>query len=64
VTTLAVSRNIRIMISSRCNDKFPLDGKNARTLTEIRKELKREIEAPQLFGLDAFEVWINEETRA
>ena len=59
---MAVSRNIRIMISSRCNDKFPPDGKNARTLTEIRKELKREIEAQQLFGLGAFEVWINEET--
>lgn len=59
---MALSRNIRVMISSRCNDKFPQDGKGAQTLTEIRKQLKREIEGQQIFGFDAFEVWINEET--
>jgi hypothetical protein len=51
------------MISSRCNDRFPLSGTNAtRTLTEIRKELKKEIESTKIFGKEPFEVWINEET--
>ncbi len=59
---MAVSRNIRIMISSRCNDRFPLEGKSSPTLTEIRKQLKAEIESQELFGAEAFEVWINEET--
>jgi hypothetical protein len=59
---MAVSRNIRVMISSRCNDRFPLDGKKSPTLTTIRKDLKKEIEAQTLFGDTAFEVWINEET--
>lgn len=56
---MAISRNVRIMISSRCNDKFPANGKT--TLSEIRKELKKEIEAEKLFGQNTFEVWINED---
>jgi hypothetical protein len=59
---MAVSRNIRIMISSRCNDACFFDDKKSPTLTAIRKELKTEIEAQKLFGEPAFEVWINEET--
>jgi len=59
---MAVSRNIRVMISSRCNDPFPADGKTSPTLTTIRRELKKEIVAQELFGQTAFEVWINEET--
>lgn len=58
---MAISRNIRIMISSRCNVNFP-PGAGNRKLSEIRKELKHEIEAEELFGEPAYEVWINEET--
>lgn len=57
---MATSSKIRIMISSRCNDKFP--PADATTLSEIRRELKTEIEAVKVFGKKAFEVWINEET--
>jgi hypothetical protein len=59
---MALSRNIRVMISSRCNDLFPSNGKGAVTLSDIRKDLKKEIEGQELFGKPAFEVWINEET--
>ncbi|HLG15534.1 MAG TPA: DUF4062 domain-containing protein [Blastocatellia bacterium] len=57
---MALSRNIRVMISSRCNDRFPAGSKNSPTLSTIRKDLKKEIEAQELFGDTAFEVWINE----
>lgn len=59
---MAGSSVIRVMLSSRCNDVFPASGGVARTLSEIRKELKRDIEAIKLFGRETFEVWINEET--
>jgi hypothetical protein len=58
---MAVSSKIKIMISSRCNDVFPV-GVSGRSLSEIRKDLKREIEGTKLFDQDIFEVWINEET--
>ena len=58
---MARSPNIRIMISSRCNDRFNPADKRSPTLSTIRKELKKEIEAQELFGATAFEVWINEE---
>lgn len=55
-------RKIKVMISSRCNDDFPAkSGVGSRKLSEIRKELKRDIEAEKLFGKEAFEVWINED---
>jgi hypothetical protein len=57
---MAVSSKIRVMISSRCNDPFPAGART--TLTDIRRELKREIEAAEFFGKNIFEVWINEET--
>lgn len=47
------------MISSRCNDPFPADSTT--TLSEIRRELKAEIEAAKIFGRRIFEVWINED---
>ena len=49
------------MISSRCSDIFPLAAKGASRLSEIRKRLKSEIEASQLFGQNIYEVWINED---
>lgn len=58
---MATSKNIRIMVSSRCNVNFPAGTGNTK-LSTIRRELKKEIEAEKLFGSSAYEVWINEET--
>jgi hypothetical protein len=58
---MAVSSKIKIMISSRCNDRFPLEGKGARALSEIRAGLKKNIEDVRVFGQATYEVWINEE---
>lgn len=52
------SRKIRIMISSRCYDAFPAGGEK---LSVLRKRLKAEIEAANLFGAGLFEVWTNED---
>lgn len=49
------------MISSRCNDPFPLGNKDSTTLSSIRKELKVEIEKVEVFGKKVFDVWINED---
>ena len=58
---MAKSSKLRVMISSRCDDKFPL-GPGGRPLSHIRRELKREIEGVEVFGRKIFDVWINEET--
>ncbi len=58
---MAKSSRLRVMISSRCDDKFPADP-SGRPLSEIRKELKTEIETLDVFGKKIFEVWINEKT--
>ncbi|MFI4973079.1 MAG: DUF4062 domain-containing protein [Caulobacterales bacterium] len=50
-------RKIKVMISSRCNDRFPAGGP---TLSETRQRLKTEIEATEVWGEALFEVWINE----
>lgn len=57
---MAKSSKLRVMISSRCNDRFP--QKSGRVLSDIRKDLKKEIEALEVFGEPIFEVWINEDT--
>lgn len=56
-----MSSLIKVMISSRCNDTFPTNGIGVK-LSDIRKELKQEIEDTFLFSKQLFEVWINEET--
>jgi hypothetical protein len=56
---MATSSRLKVMISSRCNDPFPAGAAN--TLTDIRRELKNEIEAVEIFGKKVFEVWINED---
>jgi hypothetical protein len=55
---MAKSAVLRVMISSRCRDNFPAKG--GRALSEIRKDLKEEIESLRLFGRQVFEIWINE----
>ncbi len=57
---MATSSKIKIMISSRCSDLFPLADAQARTLSEIRARLKEEIEAIKIFGHPIYDVWINE----
>lgn len=59
--TMAKSSKLRIMLSSRCNDSFPV-RQTKRSLSDLRKELKREIEAIKIGGRGLFEVWINEDT--
>lgn len=61
---MAASTQIRIMISSRCNDLFPLDAAGARILSGIRADLKEKIEKQRVFGQNIYEVWINEEATA
>ncbi|WP_434519266.1 DUF4062 domain-containing protein [Pseudomonas sp. NFX1] len=56
---MAQSKKIRVMLSSRCNDRFPAGSDQ--TLSSIRAQLKREIEGTTLFGKQLFEVWINED---
>jgi len=58
---MAKSSKLRVMISSRCNDSFPANSKG-RPLSEIRKALKAEVEALEVFGKPIVEVWINEDT--
>jgi hypothetical protein len=57
---MARPSTIRVMISSRCNDPIPFRGKPAK-LTEIRIELKNNLEKELLFGSQLYEVWINED---
>lgn len=47
------------MLSSRCKDAFSKDSDI--TLTDLRRELKKDIESVQLLGREIFEVWINED---
>jgi hypothetical protein len=54
-------QKIKLMISSRCNTTFPLGAKDGKTLTEIRKRIKKEIEAESFLGKKLVAVWINEE---
>lgn len=57
-----VLRRIRVMISSRCND--PVPGEARRTLTDLRRAIKADLEAAALLGRQPFEVWINEDEPA
>jgi hypothetical protein len=51
---------VRVMISSRNNQKFPYKDNANATLSEIRADLAAQIEEERLFGEQLFEVWINE----
>lgn len=59
---MATSSKLKVMISSRCKDMFPAPGaKDALSLTDVRKTLKKSIEGEKIFGKKVFEVWINED---
>lgn len=58
---MARSSKLHVMISSRCDDHFPAKPMG-RKLSEIRKDLKKELEALEVFGKPVLEVWINEDT--
>ena len=60
---MAKSRKLTVMISSRCNDPFP-NGDDEKSLSDIRKKLKKEILSQKLMGKEVFEVWINEDAPA
>lgn len=53
-------RKLKLMISSRCKTKFPFDDKDAVPLSDIRRDLKKEIEKEKYLGKPLFAVWINE----
>lgn len=55
------NQKLRLMISSRCQTKFPLGDVNGIELSAIRTELKKEIQAEEFFGKPLVNVWINEE---
>lgn len=59
---MASSPKIRVMLSSRCKDRF--SSEEPTLLTDIRRALKKSIEEAQLFGFKPFEVWINEDASA
>ncbi len=56
---MAKSSKLRVMISSRCNDAFPAGAST--NLSDVRRELKSEIDGMNIAGRKAFEVWISEE---
>jgi Domain of unknown function (DUF4062) len=58
---MARSSKLQVMISSRCLDPFPA-GQTDTNFSDVRKELKAEIEALNIAERKGFEVWINEET--
>ncbi|MFQ5754020.1 MAG: DUF4062 domain-containing protein [bacterium] len=58
-----MSKKIKVMISSRCKDTIGLNDETV-TFTDLRKQLKEEIEESNLFDEPLFEVWINEDAPA
>lgn len=55
---MARSSKLRVMLSSKCDTEFPTGS--GRQLSEIRRDLKADIEKMEIAGKKAFEVWINE----
>ena len=57
---MARSSKLRVMLSSKCETKFPTGSKQE--LSDIRRDLKEEIEGIKIGENKLFDVWINEET--
>lgn len=55
-----MSRNLRVMLSSRCDSDIPFED-GMKSLTELRKSLKKELEGATFLEQSIFEVWINED---
>ena len=55
---------LKVMISSRCNDEILSASGDAVALTEVRRQIKQELEAATVFERNVFEVWINEDATA
>lgn len=51
---------LTLMISSRCLDQVEFQG-SKQALSEVRKEIKKQLESIQLGGKSVFEVWIHED---
>ncbi len=60
---MPIPSRIRVMISSRNLDQFPLDEVTS-NLTTIRQRLTEELESEKLFDQQLFDVWINEDAPA
>src|ERR1700732_518595 len=58
---MARSSKIKVMISSRCDDLFPLSSKTGVKLTDLRSRLKRDVETVVLFGEWPYDIWIHEQ---
>ncbi|MCX5947522.1 MAG: hypothetical protein NTY67_04835 [Cyanobacteria bacterium] len=56
---MARSSKLRVMLSSKCDTDFPVGSE--RKLSDIRRDLKLELEAITIGGTQMFEVWINED---
>jgi len=56
-------RKIRVMLSSRNNEVIP-NGDGVVTLSEVRKQLQKELQEERFCGQPLLEVWINEEAGA
>ena len=56
---MSKSTKISVMLSSRCTDQFPIGSSTS--LTDTRRELKKEIEQYTIGGKQIFDVWINED---
>lgn len=56
---MAKNTKIRVMLSSRCLDDFPVGS--GISLSKTRIELKKEIQKSKVLGRFVFEVWINED---
>lgn len=55
------ARRLSVMISSKCKVPFPSGGSGRKSLSDIRKELKEQIESIEIGGCRVFDVWINED---
>jgi hypothetical protein len=57
---MAASTRIKVMISSRCKDTFPVADKNGLKLTDLRRKLRDQFEGLRVFGEQLHDVWIHE----
>jgi hypothetical protein len=56
---MARSSKIKVMISSRCDDPFPLSSETGMKLSDVRLKLKED--AVAIFGERPYEIWIHEQ---